>query len=513
VADASTLDALPAQVSPPVLDLAGHPFATLPAGSVVAVPVLPGDDPEDGPTLGPGAAELIETLGVDLLSVLEFHQATGKASEVVVHPVAGAGPVAAVICVGLGQARPRDFRNAGAALARAVKDRETLATSLSWLADDDALRALVEGLVLGSFEFHWRSEGAKAQPVRRVLLAGEPDRAAVVARAYAMACAGWRARMLATTPSNLKTPVWLAEQAVALADGTGLEVQVWDEQRLAEDGFGGIVAVGKGSAAPPRLVRLDYTPRKRRGALHVVLVGKGITFDTGGYSIKPGDLMVNMKRDMTGGAVVIAVMTALAELDCPVRVTGLIAAAENAISGSAFRPGDVIRHFGGRTTEVTNTDAEGRLVLADALAYAVAKLKPDVLVDVATLTGAMKVGLGLGTGGYFANDDALAAHLAAAAEASGEPLWRFPLADDYEPMLESKVADADNGPGASNAGAITAALFLQHFTGGVPWAHLDIASVGDATGDNGVWTTGPTGFGARLLLHWLEQSAPTEGVR
>ena len=238
----------------------------------------------------------------------------------------------------------------------------------------------------------------------------------------------------------------------------------------------------------------------------MVLVGKGITFDTGGLSIKPGESMVNMKRDMTGGAVVLAVMAALAAVGCPVRVTGLVAAAENAISGNAMRPGDVVTHYGGRTTEVTNTDAEGRLVMADALAYAVDELDPAVIVDIATLTGAMKVALGQQIGGYFANHEGLSEAIAAAAEASGEPLWRMPLVADYEEKLASKVADADNAPGGP--GAITAALFLQHFVGSVPWAHLDIASVGDSPSDSFEWTTGPTGFGARALLAWLGAPDP-----
>ena len=241
-----------------------------------------------------------------------------------------------------------------------------------------------------------------------------------------------------------------------------------------------------------------------------MLVGKGITFDTGGLSIKPGEAMVNMKRDMTGGAVVMATMAALAAVGCPVRVVGLVAAAENAVSGNALRPGDVVRHYGGRTTEVTNTDAEGRLVLADALAYAVAEIKPAVIVDVATLTGAMKVALGQQVGGYFANDEALAGLLGAAADAAGEPLWRFPLTDAYESKLASSVADADNAPGGP--GAITAALFLQHFVGDVPWAHLDIASVGDAPAECYEWTTGPTGFGARALLEWLGSPEPLAGI-
>jgi leucyl aminopeptidase len=519
VATASELNTLPPQVSPPDLELSeallsAHGLTALGAGSVVAVPVLPGEESDGevgGPILGPGAAELVELLDLDLLALLEHHQASGKAGEIISHPVLGHPQVDLVLCVGLGAARPADFRSGGAALARAVKDRDLLVTTVTALADDASLRAFVEGLVLGSFEFHWRSEGPKAHPVRRVVLAATADRQQVLDRAVTVAEAGWLARAMATTPSNLKNPGWLADRAAGLAEEHGLDLEVWDETQLADEGFGGIVAVGKGSATPPRLIQLGYTPeKKRRGAAHVVLIGKGITFDTGGLSIKPAEAMLNMKRDMTGAGVVLATMAALARMDCQVRVTGLVAAAENAIGAASFRPGDVIRHYGGRTTEVTNTDAEGRLVLADALAYAVAKLKPDVLVDVATLTGAVKVALGLGTGGLFANRDLLADRLTASGAEAGELFWRLPLAADYEDKLSSKVADADNGAG--NPGAITAALFLQHFAGDLPWAHLDIASVGDSTADKGVYTTGPTGFGARTLLHWLEQDDPTEGL-
>jgi leucyl aminopeptidase len=318
-------------------------------------------------------------------------------------------------------------------------------------------------------------------------------------------------RMMALVPSNEKNPVWMAERAEEIAKSAGLSIEVWDEKRLAAEGFGGIVGVGQASENPPRMVKLEYTPKKAgRKVPHVVLVGKGITFDTGGLSIKPGDAMMNMKRDMTGGGVVMAVLGALADVDCPVRVTGLIPCAENSVSGNAMRPGDVLRHYGGRTSEVTNTDAEGRLVMADALAYAVAELAPDVLVDVATLTGAMKLALGQRTGGFFSSDDALADLIRTAGQAAGEPLWRMPLAEDYEERLESKIADADNAAGGP--GAITAALFLQHFTGGLPWVHLDIASVGDSPVDAHEWTMGATGFGARALLHWLELREPLAGV-
>jgi leucyl aminopeptidase len=454
-----------------------------------------------------------------VFGLLEHHRSGGKAGDVVEHPVlSSAGPanpaLRSVILVGTGSGSSADLRRAGAALARRVRGRRTLATSLAALADDAGLRALVEGLVLGSFVFHRRSESPAEPPVEQVVLAGladAEDRRPALDRALAVAGAGWLSRQLALVPSNEKNPAWMVERAEEIGRRAGLTVRVWDERALEGDGFGGILGVGRGSASPPRLVRLDYAPRRAgRRTPHVVLAGKGITFDTGGYSIKPAEAMATMKRDMTGAGVVMAVMGALADVDCPVRVTGLLPLAENAVSGDAMRPGDVLRHYGGRTSEVTNTDAEGRLVLADALAYAVAELRPDAIVDVATLTGAMKVALGQRVGGLFSNDDALAGLVRDAGQAAGEPLWRMPLAEDYEDRLESKVADADNAAGGP--GAITAALFLQHFTGGLPWAHLDIASVGDSPSDSYEWTQGATGFGARALLHWLELREPLAGV-
>jgi len=483
---------------------------------VIALPVLPGED-DGSPLLGPGADEVGDLVGVDLLALLESERASGRAGEVTAMPVPlGTSDNAAlrlVLLIGLGAAGADDFRRAGAALARATQDRSAVATTIAAVEPEVGLEPFVVGTVLGSFGFAWRSQPAEHQPVPRVVLAGmsDDDRPALT-RAVAIGGASWRARALASVPANLKNPAWLAEQAVQLAADAGLEVTVWDEKQLADEGFGGIVAVGQASATPPRLIRLDYTPRKAsRRTPTVVLVGKGITFDTGGLSIKPGEAMVNMKRDMTGGAVVMATLAALADVDCPVRVVGLVPAAENAVSGNALRPGDVVRHYGGRTTEVTNTDAEGRLVLADAMAWAVANLEPDVLVDVATLTGAIKVALGQQVGGLFANDDELADSLVESGTRAGEPVWRFPLAEAYEDKLSSRVADADNLGGGP--AAIVAALFLQHFAGGLPWAHLDIASTGDAPADSFEWSKGPTGFGVRLLLDWLGSADPLSGIR
>lgn len=509
----SSTPTLPPQVSPPQYAVtAALPHAV--AGvDVVALPVLrEGEDL----LLGPGAAELEAQLGTDLLAVLEADGATGEVGEVTSLPVPLGGPddaaLRAVLLVGVGAGSPTDLRRAGATLARAVRDRDAVATTIAALDPATGLEPFVVGTSLGSFSFDWRSRAVQHPPVRRVVLCAlsEADQP-VVDRAVAVAGASWRARALATTPSNLKNPPWLADQAVALAREAGLEVEVWDERRLAAEGFGGIVGVGQGSATPPRLVRLDYTPATgARRAPTVVLVGKGITFDSGGLSIKPGEAMATMKRDMSGGAVVLATMAALRDVGCPVNVVGLVPMAENAVGADSIRPGDVLRHFGGRTTEVSNTDAEGRLVLADAMAYAVAEVRPDALVDVATLTGAVKVALGQQVGGLFATDDALADALRASGERTGEPLWRLPLVGVYEDKLASKVADSDNA--GSGPGAIIAALFLRHFAGDVPWAHLDIASTGDAPEDHWEWTKGPTGFGVRLLLDWLGSSDPLAGV-
>ena len=337
--------------------------------------------------------------------------------------------------------------------------------------------------MLGSFSFHWRSVAPEHVPVERIVLAGLPDaddRSVELQRAIALGGAGWRSRMLATVPSNLKNPSWLADQAREVAGECTLDITVWDEKQLAAEGFGGIVAVGQASATPPRLIRLDYAPENaNRKTPTVVLVGKGITFDTGGLSIKPGEAMVNMKRDMTGGAVVIAVMGALRSLGCPVRVVGLVAAAENAVGGNALRPGDVVRHYGGRTSEVTNTDAEGRLVLADAIAYAVDKIDPAV--------GRRRRHAHRGhEGGAGAAGRRLLRQPTRASPPRSPRPPRRPGSrcgasrsrTSTRTSCTPTVADADNAP--SGPGAITAALFLQHFAGDVPWAHLDVASVGDS---------------------------------
>ena len=363
----------------------------------------------------------------------------------------------------------------------------------------DHLAALVEGLVLGGYRF---SRASEPEPTPdRIELCGAADDAAIARGLRLVAGTVW-ARDLANARSNEKTPAWLAGQAKRTLTRLGVDVTERDVEWLRSEGFGGVLAVGSGSAAGPRLIEASWRPRGARRGVHVVLVGKGITFDTGGLNRKTGSSMNTMFTDMSGGAAVLGALHAVAAGGLPLRVTALVPAAENMLSGSAYRPSDVIRHFGGRTSEVGNTDAEGRLVLADALAYAVARLRPTVVVDIATLTGAMKIALGLGTGGLFATSDGLAAALTAAGAATGEPLWRLPMPVEYERLLDSPIADATNSPG--NPGGITAALFLRPFVKDVPWAHLDVAGPARAAEDDGMFARGATGFGARLLAAWVE---------
>ena len=302
----------------------------------------------------------------------------------------------------------------------------------------------------------------------------------------------------------------MVEQARAAAERAALAIEVWDVEQLAAEGFGGLLAVGGGSATPPYLVRLDYRrgpgPGAGTGRHPVVLVGKGITFDTGGISLKPREAMVAMKTDMSGAAAVLATMAACAEAGVRREVIGLLPLAENMPGAAAYRPGDVVRHYGGRTVEVANTDAEGRMVLADALAYADARLDPDQLVDVATLTGAATQGLGRRHAALYTADDALARALEAAGEASGEQLWRMPLVTDYEPRCTptSPTCGTCRQPPSIGGGSITAALFLRAFVGARRWAHLDIAGPARSDKEEHHVPKGATGFGARLLLRWLE---------
>jgi leucyl aminopeptidase len=308
-------------------------------------------------------------------------------------------------------------------------------------------------------------------------------------------------RDLVNTPPGDKRPPVLAEKAAAVGEAAGLTVNILDEDALAEGGFGGILGVGQGSSAPPRLVELTYDPEGASG--HVVLVGKGITFDSGGLSLKPANSMMTMKMDMAGAASVLGVMSVLGDLGVTVKVTGLMALAENMPSGEATRVSDVLTHRGGKTVEVMNTDAEGRLVLGDALAYAT-EMEPDAIIDLATLTGAQIVALGNRIAGLMGNNPALVEEIKSAATTAGEQMWELPLPDEYEDHMRSEVADFRNIGKPMQAGTIIGGLYLRKFVGDTPWAHLDIAGPAFSEEGDGWYTPkGGTGMGVRTLIALL----------
>jgi leucyl aminopeptidase len=299
----------------------------------------------------------------------------------------------------------------------------------------------------------------------------------------------------------------LADRAVAAAKESGLDVEVFDKDKLEVMGLGGLLGVNRGSTEPPRMVRLTYSPRNARG--HLVMVGKGITYDSGGISLKPSDPMhANMKMDMSGAAAVLASMSALKALGCRTKVTGYLMCTDNRPSGSAMAMGDVLKFRNGKTSEIHNTDAEGRLVLADGLSLAVEQ-KPDAIVDIATLTGACMAALGPKIAGVLGSHQGFIDQVVSAAKEADEPIWQLPLERSYRRLLDSNVADMKN-VGGPYGGAITAALFLNEFTGDVPWAHLDIAGPMNVDGDDGWLSRGATGYGTRLLTNLaLDFSRPT----
>ncbi|HEY3469053.1 MAG TPA: M17 family metallopeptidase [Amycolatopsis sp.] len=453
---------------------------------------------------GVPTARLVAAPDNDDVEPLEIEgvRITGKAGDVQTVPGDGPRWVA-----GLGDGEPKGYRKTGAALARAInaslaedvdnggKAFRAVQLELPEEASGEHVTDLTLGLLLGGYRYQVSGDDPKPS-VRTVrLVSADPAVPALVERATALAAATALTRDLANTPSNVKTPAWLADTAARVA-GPRVEVTVRDEKWLTTQGFGGVLAVGGGSDRPPRLIELAYRPSG--ASRHLLLVGKGITFDTGGLSIKPADGMHLMRTDMAGGAAVIAAVRAIAALGLPIRVTALVPAAENHVSGSAYRPGDIVRHYGGKTTEVANTDAEGRMVMADALVYGIKRFSPDYVVDAATLTGAMKVSLGLRTGGLFASDDALAALVAEAGARVGEAWWRMPLVEDYAENVRGEFGDVRQTP--AGPGGITAALFLREFTAGLPWAHLDIAGPARSEKNYDDVVPGATGFAARTLV-------------
>jgi leucyl aminopeptidase len=406
--------------------------------------------------------------------------------------------------VGAGDGSLPALRTAGAALGKKVRGKAIELVSL--LAESRAeIRAHGVSILLGAYS--WNLKTGKPTELATIAIATKDS--ASVKEAGVIARALYTARDLIHTPSNIKNPLWMAEEAKKIADEKGLAISVLSGKELAP--FGGLRAVGNSSPKPgPRFIELTYIPKgKARSAAalpHVVIVGKGITFDTGGVSLKrPYEFMTAMKSDMAGAAAALATISALPDLQPQVKVTVLMMCAENALSGTAQRPSDVITQYGGTTVEIINTDAEGRLVLADGLAYAVANLDPDYLFDIATLTGSATLGLGRQYAALYSRDNKLAQELVANGEASGERVWQMPLIDDYADSLESDVADLNHAADKGNysAGSVTAALYLEHFVGDSRWVHLDIAGTGRSETDSGENAKGGTGFGVRFFIDWI----------
>jgi leucyl aminopeptidase len=376
------------------------------------------------------------------------------------------------------------------------------------LPGEAAVQALLEGLLLAAFRFdHYKSSANDRPPVAISLLSANPaslekalERTRIVADAVNLA------REWAHEPANVINPVTLAERVQKLAIETGLKCTVLDDKRLAAMGAGAIVAVGKGSNTPARLILLEHAG-KGSDQPPVVLVGKALTFDTGGYSLKSSEGIVGMKYDKSGAMAVIATLVAAARLGLPTRLVGVIAAAENMISGGAYRPNDILKSLSGKTIEVISTDAEGRLVLADALTYAQQTYRPRLLIDIATLTGGVITALGSVRAGLLSNNDELAAALLAAGERTYERLWRLPLDEEYFEQIKGDDGDIKNS-GGSKASPIIGGMFLKQFVADdVPWAHIDIAGMMNFEKDSAYCAKGASGFGVRLLLDYLETLA------
>jgi len=442
----------------------------------------------------------------------------GKSAEITFDLIeAKRGKFRRVYLVGLGNADKVDeeaIRKAGGALARAAKKHRI--ASLAIVASADQAAALTTGFLLASFDYaEYRGSSKKKDeqenpPIHLDLtIVTDASAKSAVDRAATIALSQNFARTIASRPGNDINPPSLAKVAQDLAKEVGLTCRVLDEKEMKRLGMGGILAVGAGSSAtPPRLIVLEHKPRGAKNK-PLLAVGKAITFDTGGISIKPADKMGRMIYDKCGGMAVLGLMAALAQLKSPVHVVGILTSAENHISETAYRPGDIIRMYNGVTVEVTNTDAEGRLVLADALAWGIETYKPAAVVDLATLTGGVIVALGPTMAGVMCNNDALFNEIQTVTQRSGEKIWRLPLADEIREQIKSDAADIVNSAGR-NASPLQGSAFLSFFVptdNSIPWAHFDIAGVAETEKDLPYYGKGSTGWGIRTLVEWAEGRA------
>ncbi len=416
-----------------------------------------------------------------------------------------------VLVVGLGQRDELDAEKLRVAAALAAKEAARLeAGSLAWAlpeSGDDAAAAtaMVTGTILAAYRFdRFKSESDEAPRLESLTVLGPVDLAEEAESARVIAEAQNRARDLQLTPANVATPTFLGERAEEIAAGSdSLSVEVLGRPELEAKGMGGLLAVSQGGPQEPKLVVLRYSGGGSGPTL--AFVGKGVTFDTGGISLKPGAGMQEMKMDMSGAAAVLEAVAAIAELELPIDLIALVPTTENMPSGTAIKPGDIITQHNGKTVEVNNTDAEGRLILADALAYAV-ELGAEKIIDIATLTGAVEIALGSTYAGLISNNDELAAAVSSAGEATGELAWRLPLHPEYKELMKGTVADLSNLGKKRKAGTITAASFLEEFVGETAWAHLDIAGSAWDIGREYVGNEA-NGFGVRLLVELARHSA------
>ncbi|NOK16699.1 leucyl aminopeptidase [Corallococcus carmarthensis] len=445
----------------------------------------------------------------------------GKAGQTLVIPRTDGPPF---VVVGVGARAQLDagkLRDAAAAFARASGKQTHLALKLpdtGTVPADVAAQALTEGVLLARYRYRpYKRKSEQEPPLETLtLVAGSGNTAEVelgMARGGIHARATAFARDLSNAPATLLTAARMAEVAESLAKQCGLEVEVFDGEALARLGCGGLLGVNAGSAEPPRMIKLTYTP-KGQPVGRVSLVGKGIMFDSGGLGLKPNDLVhATMKGDMGGAGAILAAMTALKSLGCKTQVTAYLMCTDNMPSGTAMKLGDVLTVRGGKTVEVINTDAEGRLVMSDGLVLATEQTpRPDAIVDIATLTGACQRALGVLSAGVIGNDQTLVEQVKGSGERTGDTVWQLPLDRRLRQELESEVADMKN-VGGDNAGAITAALFLEEFVDGLPWAHIDMAGTARAERDNAWRSKGATGYGTRLLIDFLMGFVPTRESR
>ncbi len=437
---------------------------------------------------------------------------TGAEGSALLYPASGLLPSSHLLLLGMGSAKdvePDVWRKAGARARREAAGVGAADIALFFApaeSPEQAAAAIVEGMLLASYQFNKYRSNSKPSDAVRQLTFFRPglSRSAAMDKSIAIVQRTmpgvYLARDLINEPPSVTTARFLGEQARRHCRGRGLTVEVWGKQKIAAMKLNGLLAVNRGSQEEPRFIKIHYRPsgkpRKR-----IALIGKGITFDSGGLSLKPSKSMETMKLDMSGGAAGIGAMSRLPHLGLDIEVTGYIPTTDNLPGANAQKPGDVIRYLNGKTIEVLNTDAEGRLILADALALA-AQQKPDTMVNLATLTGACMVALGSEVGGLFSNNQPLADQLLRCARDTGEKLWQLPLVKEYRELIKSSVADMKN-IGGSHGGAITAALILQEFVGDVPWAHLDIAGPAFAETDTALCNKGGTGFGVRTVLRFL----------